>query len=55
MSKKNNAPRYKTTRYLTAEERPLFAPYHSVHETAKDKANKRSAQKLAMKRELERY
>ena len=36
--------------YLSAEERPLFGPYNSVHATAKDKARSRRAQKLELKR-----
>lgn len=35
---------------LSAEERPLFGGYNSVHATAKDKANKRQNRKLETKK-----
>lgn len=41
--------------YLTTDERPLFAPVHSMHETAKDKANKRQNKKKQLKKELDEY
>lgn len=38
---------------LSAAERPLFAPWNAVHETAKDKERKRSFQKKKLKQEMD--
>lgn len=38
--------------YLSADKRPLFAPVHSVHKTAKDKQNERSYHKQAIRKDL---
>lgn len=35
---------------LSADERPMFGPYNSVHATKKDKIRTRRAQKLELKR-----
>lgn len=45
MSKKKFTPRRRS-----ADERPLFGPYHSVHKTKKDKANSRQNRKLETKK-----
>lgn len=49
------ATKKKKDGYLTAEQRPLFAPWNAVHETTKDKQNKRAYKKKQLRKELGEY
>ena len=51
--KKNKSK--KNSNWLPASERPLFAPWHSVHQSERDKQRSRKGQKKSLRKEVSDY